>query len=349
MKKHFGNVTPYRVYVVKTRWICGLLSALVLVLAFCLVYVAAEGSFSREIADNDTPKEYGPGVAVAVPAPVVPKVPEVEVLVAVQQIEIGTTLDPLLVEAKMVPETALPEGVLLAKDKEHLRQMFAKTMIPSRSYIVKDALTVEKPETPFYIPQGSRAVTILVDAQSGVEGFAKPNTRVDVLWLFKDREENQKVMTIVRAARILSVGGQTEVKKTESKSESKPSTATLLVSEREAKIIELARATGKVSLSLLGEEDLSIGNVDEVVSINDLIESPGQDGAEKSLITGKFSMKDPRSGKQVRLVLNHGQWEQESAEGKTVEGKTAEAQVKEGPVKTTWLENAVPGFVPFRE
>jgi pilus assembly protein CpaB len=105
------------------------------------------------------------------------------------------------------------------------------------------------------LEHGFRAVSVPVDATTGISGFVFPNDRVDVVMTMdvrsKDEEgEAQKryfSQTVLRAIRVLAidqtveaVDGETDVAKT----------VTLEVTEKEAERVALALEMGRLSLSL---------------------------------------------------------------------------------------------------
>ena len=171
-----------------------------------------------------------------------------------------------------------------------------------------------RPISAFHIPPGYRAVTIEVDRRTGVEGFAKPNSRVDVLWTYedpKDRDRRKKVATIVHFSRVLSVGGVTSIEAANAaQGSANATTVTLLVTEQDAKKIELARTLGVLSLSLVGEQEQSaVAAAPEPIDIYTLLgRGPETEQAEEPS-EGIMYTEDPKTGRQVKYLLRRGRWE----------------------------------------
>ena len=118
------------------------------------------------------------------------------------------------------------------------------------------------------IPAGFRAVTIPVDPQTGVEGWASPGARVDVIWRVSHAGK-PVVTTVVEDAKILSAERLTEqaanIRLASGKgvdpSGVQPRFVTLLVNLEDSHKIELAKAEGTLSLILRGDGDRDpVGN-----------------------------------------------------------------------------------------
>ena len=210
--------------------------------------------------------------------------------------------------------------VLLALLLSHDFNGSYRSLAPPRT--VQDAAPAITPTIPSIpppatqnIPEGFRATEIVTDSRSGVEGFATPNTRVDVLFTFKDQDKKKKVATIARFSKVLSVGGQTQTPAEGVGADSKVS-ITLLVSERDAKRIELARTLGDLSLSLVGGEEARRGQSEDPDGL-DLANLSGAN-PESSVLgepsNGVMFTRDPKTGRLVKFKLNRGRWAAGSAD-----------------------------------
>ncbi len=109
------------------------------------------------------------------------------------------------------------------------------------------------------IPQGYRAITVRVDAESAVEGWARSGNYVDVIVLRQssDREVGVEAKVIAERVKILSAGRSTEPLSGSSAAPSAPPTITLLVSQEDALKIKTAANVGKLTFSLRGTGDES--------------------------------------------------------------------------------------------
>lgn len=309
--KHFGGLAPYRAYMAKMRWVVALLGSLIMVLVITVGIMLSDRALKGSNAGSEmyaSEEIIPPSPHVAVASTIIPKPRTVEILVARKRIEPKTNLDEFFFETKTVAEELVPEGALLASDRGKLVGKFSKSVIPANMYILPEFLADKKPEIPFHIPKGYRTASITINARTGVEGFAKPDTRVDIFWLHRDKNNVPQITTIVRAARILSVGGRTQITGAAPMA-GNSTTATLLVTEREAKIIELARETGKLSLSLVSDEETQLMDIDGTVSLYDLLRGKNDPAeTEETYVDGTFSTVDPKTGRRVEFYLNDNHW-----------------------------------------
>lgn len=302
MATRFGAASPAHTYAARVRWLVGGLVAVILVLVVTLVFISQQ-SGGPDVAQQNTNE------AVAMTAP---PSSTVDILVAAQRIEAGTALMPFLFVDQPVHHDRIPEGAVLSRDRESVVGKFAKNLINANLPLIRDDMSDVKPVSPVTgsIPPGFRAVTITVDARSGVEGWAQPNTRVDVLWTYVDELGKKKVATIVHFSKILSVGGTTGADGKAQAGVAAGTTVTLLVSELDAKKIELARSTGILSLSLVGDGETGkvVANP-EPIDVTSLLprtqETPQEDPNDGVMYT-----KDP-SGKQVKYILVKGRWKRD--------------------------------------
>ena len=332
-KKRFIPKTTTAAYIGKLRILVTSLSVLLAVAVTTLGYLVSGNLIPLDSASP------GPQTAQALEVEK-PKIKEVEVLFARQRIESGTSLSASLLGTRKIPAELVPVGAMLAAQKNDVSRMFAARMIPPQAHIVQEYISETPPSSLFDIPPGYRATTITIDARSGVEGYARPNSRVDVLWIHKNHNGQKNVKTLVSFARVLSVAGNTEVEG-RAKMHKGTHTATLLVHRRDAKRIELARTLGTLTLSLAGNsEDKDIQSFqEEIITFRDLLEPPKQDEFGNLPDTsGSCTVSDPSSGKLFEFSLSNNEWTlTETHEG-------AVESVK----KALWLEEKIPGYVSYR-
>ncbi len=213
-------------------------------------------------------KEQKPAPATVVVQEKKEEVKMVSVLVPVQEIATGTALEYRLFRKEKRPQVGVSDRVV--KEFEEIKGHYARSLIVKGQPLQKDLITSVKPinELTAEIPEGYRAVTIGVDVRTSVEGFVRPGARVDVVWASRIRGK-PAITTIVENARVLSAERQTS--SVNQKGASVPNTVTLLVSTRDAQKIQLASTTGKLSLSLRGDEDSGKGGETNPITLDDLI------------------------------------------------------------------------------
>ncbi|MBL7661542.1 Flp pilus assembly protein CpaB [bacterium] len=307
MATRFGAPSPAKAYATKVRWIIGSLSATILILVAVILIIANQTA--------DTPPDANPSTTISDPGVANASTqaqPAVEVLVANQRIEIGSPLMPHMFISQAVPLDRQPAGAIPAAQKDALVGKYAKNLINANLPLLQDDISDQKPLTSVIdaIPPGFRAVTIQVDARSAVEGWAQPNSRVDVLWTYKDKDGEQRVATIVHFSKVLSVGGATANDPNAQKGGA--STVTLLVSETDAKKIELARNLGSLSLSLVGgSETGKVTSDPDPIDITQIVPRGPEVAAEEPDADGVMYATDPATGKQIKFILQGKQWKRD--------------------------------------
>jgi Flp pilus assembly protein CpaB len=194
-----------------------------------------------------------------------------EVLVPIQSIEPGTKLEPMMFRKESRPKQGLPRRIVT--DYEEIKGTYARSIIAADAPLLSDYITEIRPSSVITpeIPDGYRAVTIKVDVTEVVEGWARPGARVDVVWtsVVKGR---QVVSSIVQNAKVLSAEMLTQNQMDQSgKANIVPNTVTLLVTAQDAKKIQLAKTSGKLSLSLRGDNDLGKSDPTGTITLEDML------------------------------------------------------------------------------
>lgn len=278
----------------KIFWIIGCVVTLFSVLLITFVIISQNSSQNVEAVQNQPIIE-----------PVIePSTSGTEIVVPTGRIEEGTRLDPSMFTTVAFEPDKVPLGAVRKKDMEQIIGKFSNKLLSPNVPLILEDISETKTINPLTIPAGYRAVTINVDSRSGVEGFAKPNSRVDVLWTFT-QDGQQKVSTIVRFTKVLSVGGLTASDVGKAEVSTGATTVTLLVTEKDTKKIELARTLGTLSLSLVGDQEEGTKEQDpDVIDINTLLNGdnkPKIEAAKPAPVEcdGRMQTKDPKTGKRV--------------------------------------------------
>lgn len=211
------------------------------------------------------------------------------VLVASEDIQAGERLTPVLFKS----ETRATESgaTQLISDFESLKGRFAATTVRKGSVLtVSDLSDTSVPggRITQVIPEGFRAVTIPVDPLSGVEGWAVPGARVDVVWSSEHRGR-PIVTTIVENAKVLSAERTTETANTKNSqaASSAPKFVTLLVTIKDSQKIQLGRGSGTLSLSLRGDGDRELSG-HETITMENLLRSA--ELTDENEVKGKVSV-----------------------------------------------------------
>jgi len=176
-------------------------------------------------------------------------VPGEDILVAANDLQVGTKIEDKDVRYVHFPSSDLPQGVFHRKDKLLGRGVILP--ISKGEFILTNKLAGENAGygMPALIPPGMRAVSVRVNDTSSVAGFVLPGTRVDVLLTGNPEGANQReTTTVLENVAVLATG-----QKLERNAAGEPQTypvITLLVSPDDAQKLTLATDQGKIQLAL---------------------------------------------------------------------------------------------------
>lgn len=308
MATRFGGTKGHNSQV-RTLAILAVLVFIILVALGGVLFVALKVNSGQEQPN------LVPDIAVStVPQDNVRVVPKIEVVAASIRIEEGAAITNENVKIVNEEQSRVPSGAILAREKLQYMNYFITRSYNPDQIITRDSLSTFQPLSTLKIPPGFRAVTITVDNRSGIEGWAKPGTRVDIIWTFSENN-TKKVATVVRQAEVLSVGGARGIEG-ERVEMGGPTTVTIKVTEQDAKKIELARSLGELSLTLVSPEEPERPSMDspEVIDIRSLIGDSRSIVSEKGevveapekVIVGTMYAPDPVTGKMRRFTLEEG-------------------------------------------
>ncbi len=235
--------------------------------------------------------------------PVAVNQPElVQVVIANRSINPGEQFNSSNVQSVMLPSQQVGGGAV--KSFNELLNSYSVAKIDANNPIYQGQVSKEKPTNAItaQIPEGHRAVTIRVDATTGVEGWARAGARVDVSWI-GNVLGRPSVTTIVHNAEVLSAERQTT--ENAQANQPLPSTVTLLVKADDAQKIQLARSAGSLTLSLRGTQDSGGQSTSSsTITINDIIgnSAPAQPAQVDRRPTVK--VRGP-NGKSEEFLLDH--------------------------------------------
>lgn len=224
-----------------------------------------------------------------------PEVKMVSVLVPNRNIQPGVALEPSLFRIEQKAQVAVDNNAVTGVAT--INGKYAKSLIVAGVPLLKNLITEVKPVSAISssIPPGYRAVTITVDKRASVEGWAKPGSKVDIVWASQIRGQ-PAITTIVQNAKILSTDQKTSDVNDGKKDPNVPSTVTVLVTVLDAQKIQLASTTGKLSLSLRGDLDLGSASNTSSITVDDLL-GLSRGGPKRKLYKGKVTL----GGKQWGL------------------------------------------------
>jgi pilus assembly protein CpaB len=178
--------------------------------------------------------------------------PTVDVVVAAEEIPIGSRVEATQVKLVAWPVEAQPEGTLRAT-KDVLGSIVRTTVERNQPILQQDLVAQGAGLLPLMIPEGMRGMSIRVDNVTGVSGFITPNSHVDVIVAgTPEGEPDQKSKVVLQNVKVLATGKSIEQK------DEKPvevPTVTLLVSPEDAERLTLAIRFEPVRLALRNYRD----------------------------------------------------------------------------------------------
>jgi Flp pilus assembly protein CpaB len=301
MSSRFGAATT-RSRTAKLKILIGCMVLLLVILLFLLIYVVQNANTASSSATTSPEVEE---VKEAVTQD------SIGILIPVFRVEEGVKLSSQMFNTEYLPKEKVPVNAVTADKLGLMNEKFSRRLINPNVPLLMDDISDTQPLSAIDIPAGYRLITIIVDSRSGVEGWAKPSTRVDVLWTFM-QDRRKKIATIARFVKVISVAGKAGNAPEDPRVDMQgPVTVSLLVSEEQAKYIELARTTGELSLVLVGGKEIPTDISDEpkIFDINEILrQTPQKVEEEEVAADGVLYVEDPATGKQKKYVLRRGRW-----------------------------------------
>ncbi len=111
------------------------------------------------------------------------------------------------------------------------------------------------------LPQGMRAISTKIKAETAAGSLILPNDHVDVILIRRQRSKggNEETVadTLFRNVRVIAIGQQIETKEGKKAADSSASTATLELTPRQTEMMALANSMGEITLSLRSVADMA--------------------------------------------------------------------------------------------
>lgn len=183
------------------------------------------------------------------------KVSTTGVVVAAQDIEVGTRLTSKMLQVVEWPTTSPLKESFNSPDKITDRVVNTQVLRGEPIVATKLAPPGEKGGLSAVLEDGKRAVTVKVNEIVGVAGFALPGNYVDVMVNTPDEANNAVSKIVLERILVLAVAQDTSTG-----ADAKPrivNAVTLEVTPEQAEMIDLARSVGSLSLVLRSQVDKS--------------------------------------------------------------------------------------------
>jgi len=182
----------------------------------------------------------------------------VRIAVANQDMEFGTPLTADNVRLTAWPADSVPQGAYQDGEAQRLIAAGNVAIRPiARGEPILLSRVSERAVLSANIPEDMRAVTVPVDAVSGVAGFVTPGDVVDVLLTRQipgdgASGDDKMTSTIMESVPVLAMDLRAGEQNTDA---AQSKTATLQVSPQGAQVLALATQVGRLSLALRNVED----------------------------------------------------------------------------------------------
>jgi pilus assembly protein CpaB len=214
----------------------GLISVLIGAVIFGVLAATAVSAYLRNVRENTTPR-----------AMVVAKV----------DIPLGAKITADYLTTVDVPKAATPDGTFTQPDQ--IIGRITTTRISAREPLIASRLAVVGAAGGLsaVIPEGSRAMAINVDDETGLAGFLLPGTLVDVLAVINSENHQGLISKIVLQKIKVLANGQNLDQSSNDREPNGVRTVTLQVTPDQSEKLALAAAEGKLRLALRNATDRS--------------------------------------------------------------------------------------------
>ena len=174
------------------------------------------------------------------------------VVVAARDIDLGSSLEPAMLQVVRWPASNLPVGTI--GDPGDLNARVVRTSVLRGEPLIEGKLAPigTKGGLSAVIGSGKRAITVKVNEVIGVAGFALPGNYVDVLVNIRDDRDKPVSKIVLERILVLAIAQEA------GRDETKPkvvSAVTVEVSPEQAEKLDLARSIGTLSLALRNQID----------------------------------------------------------------------------------------------
>jgi pilus assembly protein CpaB len=180
----------------------------------------------------------------------------VAVLVAAQDLPLGTVIEEGMLGQRPVPEAYVETRHVPASQAERIVGLRVSSAVRvGESLLWTDLANAEqRRDLSGLVEDGMRAFTIRADETSSFGGLLRPGDRVDVLLTIED-ERHRETAPIAQNVLVLAVGRDTGGRVSTSANDS-VSQVTLSATIEQSQTFALAQREGRISLALRNPEDI---------------------------------------------------------------------------------------------
>ena len=178
--------------------------------------------------------------------------PVSKIVIAAQDIDIGTPLNEKVLTVSEWPKSNVPKGAFTADEISRLSDRVAVSKLHAGSPLLKAELADPGSGAGLValLPKGTRAMSIRVDEVIGVAGFILPNTFVDVVHVDTDNAKHKDVSNIIlKKVKVIAIAQETYSDEEGGKAKI-VRTVTLQLTPEEATLLALKTRKGNIHLLL---------------------------------------------------------------------------------------------------
>ncbi len=184
----------------------------------------------------------------------------VNVFVAGRELRYGQQLVAGDVGVARFPAHAVPEGAI--SEVEDLFPEGIDHRIVLRAMDPREPILLSKLTDPgrvagltSHLTTGKRAFTIPVNQSGGIAGFLRPGDHVDIFWTGRTRDDGEITQLIQPRVRLIAVDQSADMDRSTNLANAR--TVTVEATPQQAAALAQAQSSGRLSLALVGIDDVS--------------------------------------------------------------------------------------------
>jgi len=231
------------------------------------------------------------------------------VLVAADHLDMNVLLTEENVKIENWPANIIPEDA--ATTIEDINDMVIRTRLSKGMPIQKSSIINKNKQNILTIPEGFKVVAIKVSGDDTMSGLLNPGDKVDVIGLFKRRNnagpQVNTARTFLKALRVFSVNNRMTASEDRSEGgNAGGAIVSLLVTEKQSEQIYFVQKTGELKLVLRGDYVATDEDVEDLSDImdwgNNKPAEPEADPQQGSLFS-KFASSFGGSQKKTSMII----------------------------------------------
>ncbi len=203
----------------------------------------------------------------------------VAVLMAVQDIPLGTVLTDRMLGVRYMPEAYVEFRHIRARDASRIIGVRMSMEVKANESILWSDLattTGERRDLSSLVRNGMRAITIRADATSGFGGLLRPGDRVDAFLTVSRANDDDARVTIplLQNVIVLAVGQDTgAIQDGNARRAASISQVTLGVTVTQAQLVAFATDRGRLTLVLRNPDDIAVLKDLPETTVDDILEA----------------------------------------------------------------------------